>query len=157
MGDIRQGLLQVELPSRFQILPGLPVTILDVAHNPAAARTLSTNLGSMGQYHKTYAVFAMLKDKDIAGVVRALKSVIDVWLIAGIDAPRGASADELRQVLESENVIEEESINNFPGIDSAYAYTCERASGNDRICVFGSFYTVSGVLRYRDMVKHRQQ
>jgi dihydrofolate synthase/folylpolyglutamate synthase len=158
MGDIRQGLLQVELPGRFQVLPGLPVTILDVAHNPAAARTLSTSLGSMGQYSKTYAVFAMLKDKDIPGVVRALKSVIDVWLVAGIDAPRGASADDLRQVLESEGVVENGSmINDFPDIGSAYAYACERASENDRICVFGSFYTVSGVLRYRGAVKHRQQ
>ena len=158
MGDIRQGLLQVELPGRFQVLPGLPVTILDVAHNPAAARTLSTSLRSMGQYSKTYAVFAMLQDKDIPGVVRALKSVIDVWLVAGIDAPRGASADDLRQVLESEGVVENGSmINDFPDIGSAYAYACERASENDRICVFGSFYTVSGVLRYRGAVKHRQQ
>jgi dihydrofolate synthase/folylpolyglutamate synthase len=100
----------------------------------------------------------MLKDKDIPGVIRALKSVIDVWLVAGIDAPRGASADDLRQILESEGVVENGSmINDFPDIGSAYAYACERASENDRICVFGSFYTVSGVLRYRGAVKHRQQ
>ena len=158
MGDIRQGLLQVELPGRFQILPGLPVTILDVAHNPAAARTLATSLGSMGQYHKTFAIFAMLKDKDIPGVVTALKSVVDVWLVAGIDVSRGASADDLRQVLVSEGIVENGvMVIDFPDIGSAYAYACERASENDRICVFGSFYTVSGVLRYRDAVKHRQQ
>ena len=158
MGDIRQGLLQVELPGRFQILPGLPVTILDVAHNPAAARTLATSLGSMGQYHKTFAIFAMLKDKDIPGVVTALKSVVDVWLVAGIDVTRGASADDLRQVLVSEGIVENGvMVIDFPDIGSAYAYACERASENDRICVFGSFYTVSGVLRYRDAVKHRQQ
>lgn len=158
MGDIRQGLLQVELPGRFQILPGLPVTILDVAHNPAAARTLATSLGSMGQYHKTFAIFAMLKDKDIPGVVTALKSVVDVWLVAGIDVSRGASADDLRQVLVSEGIVENGvMVIDFPDIGSAYAYACERASENDRICVFGSFYTVSGVLRYRDAVKYRQQ
>ena len=158
MGDIRQGLLQVELPGRFQILPGLPVTILDVAHNPAAARTLATSLRSMGKYHKTFAIFAMLKDKDIPGVVTALKSVVDIWLVAGIDVSRGASADDLRQVIVSEGIVENGvMVIDFPDIGSAYAYACERASGNDRICVFGSFYTVSGVLRYRDAVKYRQQ
>ena len=112
----------------------------------------------MGKYHKTFAIFAMLKDKDIPGVVTALKSVVDIWLVAGIDVSRGASADDLRQVIVSEGIVENGvMVIDFPDIGSAYAYACERASENDRICVFGSFYTVSGVLRYRDAVKHRQQ
>ena len=92
MSDIRQGLLDVAWPGRFQVLPRRPVTVLDVAHNPGAAQALASSLDSMGRYQKTYAVFAMLKDKDIAGVVHALATRIDVWLAAGINAPRGASA-----------------------------------------------------------------
>ncbi|MCX7185040.1 MAG: bifunctional tetrahydrofolate synthase/dihydrofolate synthase [Nitrosospira sp.] len=156
MGAIRQGLLEVALPGRFQVLPGQPLTVLDVAHNPAAALVLAANLGNMGRYPRTYAVFAMLGDKDMAGVVRALMPAVDVWLAAGINAPRGASAEELLQVLQSVNVAEAgATICTFPDIATAYAYACERASENDRICVFGSFHTVGEVLRYRNAVKPR--
>lgn len=158
MGAIRQGLLDVTLPGRFQVLPGRPLTVLDVAHNPAAAQVLAANLGNMDRYPKTYAVFAMLRDKDMAGVVRALIPVVDEWLVAGINAPRGATADELRQALESVNVVGAgATICTFPDTATAYAYACERATENDRICVFGSFHTVGEVLRYRNAVKRRQQ
>src|SRR3954447_3917590 len=80
MGNIRQGLLDVEWPARFQVLPGRPVTVLGVAHNPAAAKVLAGSLDSMGRFNRTYAVFAMLKDKDIAGVAQALAGQINIWL-----------------------------------------------------------------------------
>lgn len=157
MGDIRQGLLEVTLPGRFQVLPGRPLIVLDVAHNPGAAHILAINLGNMDHYQKTYAVFAMLRDKDMAGVVRSLMSRVDVWLVAGINAPRGASTDELLQVLESVNVVGAGGvICAFPDTATAYAYACEQATENDRICVFGSFHTVSEVLGYRNTVKRRQ-
>ena len=155
MGDVRQGLLNVTLPGRFQVLPGRPATVLDVAHNPGAAHSLAINLGGMGRFRKTYAVFAMLKDKDIAGVARALAGKVDIWLTAGIDVPRGASANEVRQALEAAGVSsEEETIRTFNDSAMAYAYACERAAENDRICVFGSFHTVTEVLRYRNTVEH---
>ena len=167
IGNIRQGLLEVNWPARFQVLPGRPVTVLDVAHNPAAARALAENLGRMGRFNKTYAVFAMLRDKDIAGVLQAVGDQIDVWLVAGISAARGASSDEIMQILQaaklgrrsgrgpergpsSDPSAGEEAIRAFPDPAAAYRYACERAAGNDRICVFGSFYTVAEVLRYRN-------
>ena len=83
MSDIRQGLLEATLPGRFHVLPGRPVTVLDVAHNPGAAHALAINLASMGRAQKTYAVFAMLKDKDIArrGASPCVKSryMADRW------------------------------------------------------------------------------
>lgn len=155
MSDVRQGLLDVILPGRFQVLPGRPVTVFDVAHNPGAAHALTLNLGSMGHYRKTYAVFAMLKDKNITGVARALAAKVDVWLTAGIDAPRGASANEVRQAVEAAGVDGAgETILAFPDPATAYAYACKRAAENDRICVFGSFHTVAEALRYRNMVEH---
>lgn len=169
MSDIRCGLMDVVWPGRFQVLPGLPVTVLDVAHNPGAARALAASLDSMGRYRKTYAVFAMLKDKDIAGVARALAARVDIWLVAGIDAPRGASADEIASALDGAGVRRvrsvgskeeggEEAVLRFQDPAAAYAFASEQASlndkGNDRICVFGSFHTVADVLRYRNTREH---
>jgi dihydrofolate synthase/folylpolyglutamate synthase len=153
MSDVRQGLLGVTLPGRFQVLPGRPMTVLDVAHNPGAAHALAINLASMGAYHKTYAVFAMLKDKDIVGVARALAPKVDIWLAAGIDAPRGASANEAMQALQAAGIARE-AIRTFPDPAMAYAHACESAIENDRICVFGSFHTVAEVLRYRNAIEH---
>jgi dihydrofolate synthase/folylpolyglutamate synthase len=151
MGDIRRGLLEVIWPGRFQVLPGRPATVLDVAHNPAAARALAGNLDRMGSYRTTYAVFAMLEDKDICGVGRELLERVDVWLTADIHAPRGASADEVARALVAAGVREaEKPILAFSDAAAAYAYACERAAGNDRICIFGSFHTVAEVLRYRE-------
>ena len=161
MSDIRQGLLEAALPGRFQVLPGRPVTVLDVAHNPSAAQALAANLGNMGFFQNTYAIFGMLRDKDMAGVARALRPGVDVWLAAGINAPRGASAAEIAQVLEGAGIVKMGAggagpIHTFPDPASAYAFACEQATENDRICVFGSFHTVGDVLRYRNSMKHKQ-
>ena len=81
---VRMGLLQASLPGRFQILPGQPAVILDVAHNPHAAAVLAQNLDNMGFHPYTHAVFGMLNDKDLAGVVAKLGSRVDHWYCAGL-------------------------------------------------------------------------
>jgi dihydrofolate synthase / folylpolyglutamate synthase len=71
---VRQGLLAVELPARFQVLPGRPATILDVAHNPHAAAVLAENLDSMGYFPVTHAVFLRRqKARDIRAPVDILR------------------------------------------------------------------------------------
>lgn len=147
MGEVRSGLLELELPARFQVLPGRPAVVLDVAHNPHAAAALAANLAHMGSYRATYAVFAMLKDKDVAGVIRAVKDRIDVWFAAGIEEPRGSSAEEMARALQSEGVAGQ--VRTFATPADAYAAACQEAGENDRIIAFGSFYTVAGVLRER--------
>src|SRR5450830_564864 len=77
--DVRTGLATVELPGRFQVLPGQPLVILDVAHNPHAAATLAQNLDNMGFHPYSYAVFGSMLDKDIEGVIAHLKGKIDHW------------------------------------------------------------------------------
>ena len=148
MEAVRRGLVEVELAGRFQFVPGQPQLILDVAHNPHAARSLAQNLANLPPA-KTFAVFAMLKDKDMAGVVRALDGQVDVWLVAGIDAPRGASADELAQVLQSARVQGEVEV--CDSITDALHEASKRSSENDRIAAFGSFYTVAEVMRVRGL------
>ena len=146
VNDIRAGLLRADIPGRFQALPGRPVVILDVAHNPHAARALADSLGAMSHRGRTFAVFAMLKDKDIAGVVAALKPAISHWFIAGLDVPRGASADDLEQALAAAGA---EQRTRCREVAAAYAQACDMATENDRIVVFGSFYTVAQVMRLR--------
>ena len=90
MGAIRRGLVEVELPGRFQVLPGRPSVMLDVAHNPHAAERLAENLQQLGARRPPLAVFAMLKDKDIEGVIDATKRDIDAWFDRAACAARAA-------------------------------------------------------------------
>lgn len=155
ISNICQGLLKVALPGRFQVLPRKPVIVLDVAHNPNAVHALSTSLSGMGFHQTTYAVFAILKDKDIDGVVRALIPKVDVWLIADINSPRGASTDEVVQVLENAGVSKASgAILVFSNPVAAYVFACKQSTKNDRICVFGSFYVVGEVMEYLNLVKY---
>ncbi|MDP1682374.1 MAG: bifunctional tetrahydrofolate synthase/dihydrofolate synthase [Burkholderiales bacterium] len=143
---IRTGLLSARLPGRFQVLPGKPPVILDVAHNPQAARILAQNLREQYVSGKTIAVFGMLRDKDIAAVISAVKDSIDAWHVGGLEGPRGASGEALMVLLRDAGVT---AIHVHPDIAQAYAAACRQAGENDRICAFGSFYTVAEVLKAR--------
>lgn len=143
MNDIRQGLLQAELPGRFQVIPGRPPVILDVAHNPHAARALAANLAAMGCAGRTYSVFAMFGDKDVAGVVAALAPQISHWVFTGLAGPRGAAAGDLERALGAAGIA---AFTRCESVADAYAQACELATENDRIVVFGSFYTVASVM-----------
>ncbi|MGZ8265867.1 MAG: bifunctional tetrahydrofolate synthase/dihydrofolate synthase [Burkholderiales bacterium] len=147
MNDVRAGLLTAENPGRFQVLPGRPVVILDVAHNRAAAQVLARNLARMPKADRTYAVFGMLRDKDIAGVAAELKPHVDEWLVAGIDAARGTDAAHVQAELARAGVIER--VSTHASVAASYTQACDRAAENDRILVFGSFYTVAAVMAAR--------
>jgi dihydrofolate synthase/folylpolyglutamate synthase len=146
-GDIRMGLVTAENPARFQVLPGRPAVILDVAHNPAAARALAHNLAHMKAEGRTLAVFAMLRDKDIAGVIDAVKDHVDEWLVAPTEGARGAALPVLQDELSRAGVLE--GVSAFDSIVEAWSQACDRAAQNDRIVVFGSFYTVAAVMAAR--------
>lgn len=142
--DIRRGLLEATVPGRFQVLPGKPALILDVAHNPHAARALASNLRQMWCGGRTIAVFAMLADKDIAGVIAALREEVDLWLVAGIVHARGAAAAELQDRLMHAGI---KAVHDFPDIAAAYRHACQIAGEDDRIVAFGSFHTVAEVMQ----------
>ncbi len=144
-GAIRDGLLGVELQGRFQVLPGRPATVLDVAHNPHAARALAATLGTMGYFPETLAVFGMLADKDVRGVVAAVAARIDRWFVATLPGPRGASADAIRGELGRAGIAAH-AIRTFADIGSAFAAARGEAGEADRIIVFGSFLTVAAAL-----------
>lgn len=147
MGAIRRGLVHVELPGRFQVLPGQPMTILDVGHNPHAARALAASLKALPAGGRTIAVFSMLKDKDIEAVVAAVGEMVDEWMVAPLAVPRGASAERLLQALAAAAAGRPAAA--FESPQAAYAHALERTSRNDKILVFGSFYTVGAVMQAR--------
>lgn len=140
---IKRGLLLVENPGRFQVLPGRPLTILDVGHNPHAARALRRSLINLMFAEKRTAVFSILADKDIDGVLDIVKDQFDEWHIAPLDVPRGMTADALVRKLSEHGI---ENVKVFENIEKAYRAALEKAGENDRIVVFGSFHTVAAVM-----------
>ncbi|SAL74454.1 bifunctional tetrahydrofolate synthase/dihydrofolate synthase [Caballeronia telluris] len=154
--DIRLGLANVELAGRFQVLPGKPQIILDVAHNPHAAAVLAQNLGNMGFFPYTYAVFGAMGDKDVEGIVKQLKGEIDHWNVTSLPTPRAASTEALEAALREAGVEDgpDSSVTRFETPVEAFQDAIKRASENDRILVFGSFYTVAGVMAYRKSQHH---
>jgi dihydrofolate synthase/folylpolyglutamate synthase len=147
---MRRGLTELDLPGRFQVLPGRPAVVLDVGHNPHAVAVLAANLAGMGTYGCTWAVFGMLRDKDIDGVVRLLANHVDHWLACTLPPPRGAQAAELAEVLRQAGM---NAVREFDSPASAYAAALGQALESDRIIVFGSFQTVAAVIAAREQAK----
>lgn len=141
---VRTGLRNVRLAGRFQRFAGSPEIILDVAHNPHASLRLADNLRQYPGRGKTFAVFAMLHDKDIAGVAQVLDTQIDAWFIAGIDEKRGASAELMAAALDRAKV--HGSVQVAGSIVEACIQAAAAAQPEDRIVVFGSFVTVGTIL-----------
>ncbi len=143
MQDVRRGLAEVALPGRFQVLPGRPQVILDVAHNVEAAKALARNLAASGFAAETIAVCGMLRDKDIAGVLRELAPRIDRWHLATLSGPRAASAAEIGSQLRGAP-----DVHQFASPSEAFAAAKKRAGENDKIVVFGSFLTVGEIMAW---------
>ena len=145
---VRQGLLTVEIPARFQVLPGRPSVVLDVAHNPHAAAVLAANLDNMGFFPRTHAVFGMLKDKDVSGVIARVGTRVDRWHVGPTPGARGAESTWLAARIR-EAGIEERDVVEHATLADAYAAARDEVDVDDRIVVFGSFTTVAEVMRAR--------
>ncbi|NUE81088.1 bifunctional tetrahydrofolate synthase/dihydrofolate synthase [Snodgrassella sp. ESL0304] len=143
IGAIKRGLLRVRHPGRFQVLPGRPVTVLDVGHNPHAARALRSSLIALPYAEKRMAVFSMLADKDIDVVLEIIKDQFDCWLIAPLALPRGMTEQALQQKFIQHNIT---AVTAYPDVKEAYQAALSEAGENDRIVVFGSFHTVAEII-----------
>jgi dihydrofolate synthase/folylpolyglutamate synthase len=147
---VRVGLLTVELAGRFQVLPGQPTVVMDVAHNPQASSALAHSLDGMGFHPYTYAIFGAMRDKDIEGIVAPMLERVDHWLLCGLPLPRAATAEQLASVVAHVRVAHpavnvEATVTTFAGPGDAWRAALEAAGPDDRIVVFGSFHTVAGV------------
>lgn len=140
---IDQGLSNVKLPGRIQVISGPVMEIYDVSHNAESVAFLAKRIRGLSCPGKTYAVFSMLADKDIAESITTIRDVIDVWHIAPLSVKRAASADTLIRVFHDAEINE---VTPFSSIEEAYDAAKHKAQPGDRIVVFGSFHTVSGVM-----------
>jgi dihydrofolate synthase/folylpolyglutamate synthase len=144
---VRNGLAMVELPGRFQIVPGQPSLVLDVAHNPHAVAALSENLDAMGFYPTTHAVFGAMADKDVAPMLARVGPLIDRWYFCDLPTPRAATAEQLKAAWQSGNTRKDVSATTYSDPQAALQAAVSAADPADRIVVFGSFFTVGGVLK----------
>ncbi len=144
---VRNGLALVELPGRFQIVPGEPVLVLDVAHNPHSVAALALNLDAMGFYPTTHAVFGAMADKDLQAMLERLGPLMDRWYFTDLPLPRAATAAQLQQQWQALNRRADATSSTHASPEAALQAAIAAAGGADRIVVFGSFYTVGGVLK----------
>jgi dihydrofolate synthase/folylpolyglutamate synthase len=148
---VRNGLAMVELPGRFQIVPGTPTLVLDVAHNPHSVAALTENLDAMGFYPTTHAVFGAMADKDLGAMLERIAPLIDRWHVTDLPLPRAISADALAQLLDAQPTTAPGGKSRVAGRHAspmeALRAAVSAADPADRIVVFGSFYTVGGVLQ----------
>ncbi|WP_445287474.1 bifunctional tetrahydrofolate synthase/dihydrofolate synthase [Variovorax atrisoli] len=143
---VRNGLAMVELPGRFQIVPGEPALVLDVAHNAHAVAALAENLDAMGFYPTTHGVFGVMADKDLAPILARIGPLIDRWYFTDLPTPRAAKAADLLAAWQAQNTRTDASASVHAGPMEALRAAIGQAGPADRIVVFGSFFTVGGVL-----------
>jgi dihydrofolate synthase / folylpolyglutamate synthase len=148
---VRNGLAFVELPGRFQIIPGEPNLILDVGHNPHAIAALAVNLDAMGFAPCTHAVFGAMADKDLAPMLQRMHPLVDKWYFTDLPTERAATAADLLSLWHGVNIGEKArkdvSGQCFASPKVALDAAIADSAPTDRIVVFGSFFTVGGVLQ----------
>lgn len=144
---VRNGLALVVLPGRFQIVPGEPTLVLDVAHNPHAAAALAVNLDAMGFFPTTHAVFGAMADKDLVPMFERLGPIVDRWYFTDLPLARAETATRLQSRWQATNTRKDTASDAFADPESALRAAVAAADPADRIVVFGSFHTVGGVLK----------
>ena len=144
---VRNGLAMVELPGRFQIVPGEPTLVLDVAHNPHSVAALAENLDAMGFSPTTHAVFGAMADKDLQPMLARMAPLVDRWYFTDLPLPRAATAAGLQQAWQAHNTRKDVSSSLHADPLAALQAAVAASDPADRIIVFGSFYTVGGVLK----------
>ena len=152
---VRNGLAFVELPGRFQVVPGQPTLVLDVAHNPHAAAVLAQNLDQMGFFPRTHVVLGAMADQDLAGLAAPLLPLVDAWYLTDLATPRAATASQLAAAIEAAREARPAGGAPLPAAmlhrssdpHQALMAALGAADPADRIVVFGSFHTVGGILQ----------
>ena len=144
---VRTGLAMVELPGRFQVVPGQPALVLDVAHNPHAVAALAQNLDQMGFFPRTHVVFGAMADKDLGAIFERMAPLVDSWHFCDLPLPRAAKASDLAAQFAQMSLKTPPQVSLATHADplSALGAAAAAADPADRILVFGSFYTVGGV------------
>ncbi len=142
--SVDRGLNNINLLGRFQRISNSREIILDVAHNLDSAKVMVKNLQDLDPVAKTYAVFAVLADKDVDGIIDSVKGLIDKWFISQLDTERTLNCKKLQKILKQN--CPDCNVQDYPSISEAYLAAKQAAGNSSRIVVFGSFLTVAEVL-----------
>ncbi len=145
--SVRNGLAFVELPGRFQIVPGQPSLVLDVAHNPHSVAALAANLDAMGYFPTTHAVVGAMADKDLTAMLAKVNPLIDKWYFTDLPTARAATGVSLVDQWQAQNTRKDAVASAYADPQTALKAAVAAADPADRIVVFGSFYTVGGILK----------
>lgn len=141
----RQGVQRARLAGRFQVWPGAPTLILDVAHNGPAAQALAANLRAFSTAGQRRAILAVLDDKDVEALSQPLAELIEHWHLAQTEDPRALPVEVLAERLSG--VLPAARLSRHPSLDEALAVAREASAPEDLILIYGSFTTVGGVLK----------
>jgi dihydrofolate synthase/folylpolyglutamate synthase len=144
--SIRDGLKNVTLAGRFQYIPGSVPVLLDVAHNPQAVKVLADYLRSRFEGKTIHAVFAVMRDKDVSGIVSNIKDLVQDWYLAPLKMSRAATADQLLTVFDTFGVSAVRS--GFADAAAAFDAAKRNAATDHLVLVFGSFFLVSEYLAH---------
>lgn len=144
---VAAGLGAARVAGRFQVVPGRPEWILDVAHNEPAAEVLAANLRARRTRGRTLGVVGILADKDVTAIGRVLSPCIDDWILCGLDGPRGLDAATLRERLG----LPAGRVELAPDVRSGCERARARAGADDRVVVLGSFHTVGPALEWLEL------
>ena len=136
----------VRVPGRLQQISESPLTLVDVGHNPQAARALADWLDATPRHGRVLAVYGALGDKDVAGVLAALGDRVSYWFLAGLDSdtPRGLPASVLAATLAA--TLPGAGYTTFDDVDSAWAAARQAAAADDTLLIFGSFFVAGAAL-----------
>jgi dihydrofolate synthase / folylpolyglutamate synthase len=142
--SIQKGLQEADLKGRFQLIEDDIPVLLDVAHNPQAVRALADYLHNIFPGRKIHAVFSMMKDKDIKGVIEIMQPLVAAWYVAPLSNPRTASTKQIFTAFVDCHV-DNVSLG-FEDFSKTFAAAKENAQAEEIILVFGSFFLVSEYL-----------
>ena len=142
---VRAGLGATRLSGRFQVVPGDPEWILDVAHNPDSAQILARSLAMRATAGRTIAVCGILEDKDVTAIARAMSPVVDEWIAVGLGGPRARDAHDLAGGLEA---AMNRTVHRADDVVAGCLLARDLAIPGDRVVVFGSFHTVGPALEW---------
>lgn len=144
---IKNCLANLVVEGRFEQISTEPLVFTDVAHNPESARYLANKLLSYkDKGFKVHALAAMLADKDKAAVLKELTHLVDDWFLASLGGPRGDSANNLKEALQS--VSTHDKVQSFESVERALSVILPKQQDNVILIVFGSFFTVADAINY---------
>jgi dihydrofolate synthase/folylpolyglutamate synthase len=142
--SIHKGLATTRLPGRFQLIDDEIPILLDVGHNPQAVGTLAEYLHDRFPGRRVHAIFSMMKDKDIAGVLEIMNPLVHDWFFAPLANPRSVTEPVIREIF-LKNSISRLSFG-FKDFSAAFAAARQQSRKGDLLLVFGSFLLVSDCL-----------